>query len=125
MNERRGDLAHRYQDKIAKMQSGMRQREEFCIRLLVVVEEKIEIDRARLLERFVFTPEKVLDPKHTSHHLRRGNALAMKLRDHVEKVGLALDLDGLGLIDTRKLGHREAGFHQSTDGEQEIAGPIA
>ena len=101
MYERRGDLAHRDKDKIPEMKARMGEGQEFGFGLFVIVEEKVEVDRSRFLERLVLAAEQVLDPEHPGHHLRRRDALALELGDHVEEVGIALDLDRLGLVDSR------------------------
>jgi len=112
----RGDLAHRDEDEVAKMKARMREGEEFRFDLFMIVEQKIEIDRSRLLQRFVPAAEQVFNAQHPGHHLRRSYTFASKLSNHVQKIVFAFDLDWLSFVDTRKLRYAEARFHESTDG---------
>lgn len=125
MNEGRRDLAHRDQNEVSEVKTRMRQSEEFGFGLFVVVKKQIEIDRTWFLQRLVLAAEQVFDPQHSRHHLRWRDALTSQFCDHIKEIRFGLDLDRLGLVNTRELRDSEARLHQPTNCKQKISCPVS
>ena len=111
MNEVRSYLRKRFEDKSPKMQSRVRQRQEFAVHLRVAEKEDVQIDGAGLIERFVLATEQVLDTQQTSHHLRRADVLYMDFRDHIEEPLGRVNVNRFGLVDARQFVDDKARFH--------------
>jgi hypothetical protein len=125
MNKLGSDLGQRDKDKFPEMQPGMRQREESRVHYFIAEKEQIHIDRARLLFGFFATAKDVFDPQKPGHHLSRPYLAHLDLYNHIQKVHLALDPDGLRLVDRREAIYLKIGRNQPSHRHQKISRTVA
>src|SRR4051812_47113762 len=125
MDKIRGDLGERAEDEFALVQPRMGNDEKLAVDVCIAEKENVEIDRSRLIKRFVTASEKVLDPHQTCQHLRGTYVVNANLGDHIQERCLAFDLDGFGLVNGGQFVDDKARLHQRTNGHKQIARSIA